>query len=260
MSEQSAGSVDVILLAGGRLKPRDGDDRVYKALLPMGGVPMLNLALRAFQGAAGVGRVAVVAPEVVHAAVPVEDAFYADHDTPLASLRDALAAGGSDRVLVSASDLPAITSAAVTNFLSRAPAEPIAMPVVRWQTMRQTFPEELGFFLPFREGRLSVGGMAVAPRQVLLDILPTVERLFRLRKNPLALAGALGPWVLLKLLTGRLPVAQVESRLGVLAGHPCAGVMDCAAELAFDVDTWFDYKSAQRWSERVAQTASLGGA
>ncbi|MCH1927236.1 hypothetical protein L6232_20735, partial [Shewanella sp. C31] len=69
------------------------------------------------------------------------------------------------------------------------------------------------------------------------------KRVVALRKRPLALARMIGLDVLLKLLLGRLSVAELEARAGRILGVEARALLTPFPEVGVDVDREADLVS-----------------
>jgi len=74
------------------------------------------------------------------------------------------------------------------------------------------------------------------------DEAAQVLRVFSARRSHLAMARLLGPLLVLRFLTRRLTVKQIESKAIELLGCTGGAVRGCAPELAFDIDYPSDYR------------------
>ncbi len=78
------------------------------------------------------------------------------------------------------------------------------------------------------------------------------ERLFAARKSRLAMAGLLGPKLLLRFVCGTLQIADIEARAYEHMRLHARAVRDAAPELCFDVDDIDDYRYAVAYAGRGA--------
>src|SRR5690606_12610289 len=148
-------------------------------------------------------------------------------------------AAGADSVLVLSADVPWIEGAMISRFLASCAASgPAAVyyPVVTQDAARARFPEHERTFVKLRDGSFTGANLALLSRQGATALLPLIDRLFRARKNPLALASLMGFDVFLSFLTGAITLARLERRAEDLLGLPAKVVIAEDAELAADVD------------------------
>jgi molybdopterin-guanine dinucleotide biosynthesis protein A len=245
--------VDAIVLAGGRITGeyavRAGTS--IKALAPVAGRPALAYVIEALRGALGVERVCVVGPEALRKAVPEDCAWLPETETALGNLLrgcEHLNPPAEARVLVCGSDVPVIHAEAVQDFLTRSPEEAdLCMPVVRREAFMACFEGSRNLYVPLAEGAFTAGSQYLFRPEAALRNRPLLERLFNARKSQLGMARTLGAGFVFKLVTRRLTVAELERRAGQLTGCVCRAVMDCRAELAYDIDSLPELLYAEEW-------------
>lgn len=247
-------SVDAVVLAGGRVSglfARKAGTQV-KALVSVGGVPMLRRVTEALLAATG--RVCVVGPEAVReAAAPGclwEPEGRSAPENALAGVRRLAAEAGEGaaerKVLLCAVDTPFLSPTALRAFLERSPEADLCMPVVRRERFEATYPGGFGIYVRLVEGAYTGGCQWLLRPTPLFGSQELLARLHYARKSQLAMARTLGGAFVWRLITRRLSLADVEKRLSELTGCSCRAVPDCAPELAFDVDTIFDLRDAER--------------
>lgn len=210
-----------------------------KALFPLGEKPLVAYLLSALREAHAVADVVLVGPTS-----PVLSGMY-DHAVPGGSrLVDSLALGlgaalttGRQRLLVCASDIPWVSGAMVDRFVKSAPAgAALVYPVVSEAAATRDFPSHLRTYVRLREGRFTGGNLVLLDAAAVGALLPLIDRAYRGRKNPLALAAMVGWGTLLALLTGTAAIATLEARVSRLLGAPAKALITDDAALAADVD------------------------
>jgi len=77
--------------------------------------------------------------------------------------------------------------------------------------------------------------------------MPHLEKVFVVRKSKLGMAKLLGPVFLYKFIRKQLTVPIVEAKLKQMLGCTGAPVLNCAPELAYDIDDFDDYEYAVRF-------------
>lgn len=245
-------TTDVILLAGGRISGEYADTvgTTVKALAHVAGEPIVRRVARALRETEGVGRVCVVGPEGVRDAVEALCTWELERDSALANFKaglEHLQPGEHSRILLCGTDVATLDAASLEDFIRRAPEEgDIWMPVVHRDTFDARFPEGRWVYVPLADGHFTAGSQFLVRPRAVLDNLELIESLFARRKSQLAMVGKLGLPFLLKLLTRRLRVHELEARASALTGCRCRAVMDCRPELAFDIDNLAEWRYAER--------------
>jgi molybdopterin-guanine dinucleotide biosynthesis protein A len=244
---------DAVVLAGGA---RDAvcagtPGAPNKAFVPVAGVTLVARTLKALRATPAVRRIVAVAPPGASAATALygADEIRQAGDTMSASLRAGLAPfAPSDLVLVTASDLPILTRAALEEFLGlaeRAQADVVYACVER-RRHEARFPGVPHTWARLREGTFCGGG-CVALRPRALDALDRfLGRLGAARKNPLRLASVFGYDVLWRYALRRLSIADAERRAGELLGVRVAAAVCSRPEIAINVDRASDLRLAER--------------
>jgi molybdopterin-guanine dinucleotide biosynthesis protein A len=251
----------VVLAGGGRDEVCEQTPNApNKAFVPIGGVTLVARVLRALRSTPRVGRIVVVAPASAAAATALDgaDEIRQAGPTMSASLRSGLARfPPSELVLVTASDLPILSRAAIEEFLNLAERSgaDVVYSCVERRIHEARFPEVPHTWAHLREGTFCGGGV-VAMRPFALDALDRfLGRLGKARKNPLRLASILGYDMLWRYALRRLSIAQVERRAGELLGVRVAAAVCAHAEIAVNVDRAADVEIAQR----LVRTFSASG-
>lgn len=247
--------IDAVLPAGGRIKgplARQMGTEV-KALLPVGGRPMLVRTLAAVRATGRIGRIAVIGPpEVAPQAAPFADTVLPEGESGAANILRGLewvqaANGGStERLLILTTDLPFLTPEAICGFLDRCPPDrDICVPVLEREELRARFPGYRGRTVPLRDGAWAIGCAFLVNPEAMTRNQRLVTRVFAARRSQLAMARLLGPGFILRFLTRRLALPEIEAKCLRMLGCSGAAVRGCAPELGFDIDYPADYAYAR---------------
>jgi GTP:adenosylcobinamide-phosphate guanylyltransferase len=247
----------VIALAGGALE-RDFRDAGYavanKAYLPIGGTLMLERVLRAYRTSRSAGRIRLVTqPDAYEASfgrgkgAQLCDAVVAPGDDVISSMLAGLAGlDPSELTIVTATDLPLLTGAAVDAFAAQAratrPEFDIGYGYVSRQAHIAKYPHVRHTWVPLREGVFCGGGVSVLRAGAATQAATLLRRVAALRKSPLRLAGVFSPGLLLRLPFGGVRVGELERRADELSGLRCRGVRCDEPDLAVNVDRMADLR------------------
>jgi len=87
-----------------------------------------------------------------------------------------------------------------------------------------------------------------------------IRRGFRARKSQLAMASLLGADCVLRYVTGRLEIEDIERRIGRLTGGRAAAIRGAHPALAMDCDSARDIAYARTWISTNAMPVSDGSA
>jgi GTP:adenosylcobinamide-phosphate guanylyltransferase len=239
-----------MILAGGEGEVIDPTVHV-KGFVPIAGRPMIEWVVDAMHSASTIGEIAVVVPtnqdlgewssKVDH--IVVSDATFIDNAIAGASVF------GNDRhVLASTGDLPALTSDAVDDYVTRSLASgaDFSYPLVRAADMEAQFPGSQRTYVKVAGGAVTGGNMMLLSPRLVQSNREIGQRLFDTRKSPVAMARVIGVPFIFKYLTGRLRVDDVERKMEQLLGAKCAAIYTEYASIGADVDKPIDVVVAER--------------
>ena len=239
--------IEAVLLAGGQLQslPAGEAPLAGKGLLPIGALPMAARALRALVESPRIGRIILVSPVPSEDLGPewegVDEVAPAGKDL-LSSVRAGLARARDPEapVLTVAGDLPFLSGASVTDFVTRCSNRPEASVwygYMRREVSEKRFPGVRHTWARLAEGTFCGTGLVGLRPQVAERMQAALRDMTQARKNPLRLAAALGLSTILAFVLRRLTVPQAEAAARRLLGVDCAGVESPYAETAFNVDS-----------------------
>ena len=207
-----------------------------KALIELEGKPMGLWVLEALRGSNRVGRVAYVGPLTLEMRALV-DVAVAQRGGLLDNLGAGVEAlGAQARVLVVTADVPLMTGAMLQGVLDAAPDASLVYPVVRREECEAQFPGVRRTYARLADGSFTGGNVFLLDPRLIHQFLPRLRALLALRKKPVALAREIGVGVLVKLLLGRLRIAELETRVSAILGVPARALVTPHAAVGTDVD------------------------
>ena len=246
-----------VLLAG----RRPGEDAFAlshgvsaKALIEVGGEPMLGRVVRTLLASPGVGRVVILAQEPE--ALAAGTLQWLKHEPRIAFARSesgistsVLALAGNEEapwpVFVVTADHALLTPDMVTEFLAGTGNADAAVAVVERRVVEAGYPETRRTWLKFSDGHYTGANMFALtgpPAQAALRIWAEVERD---RKKALKLLTRFGPWLAIRALTRTISLDAALAAAGRRAGLEVAAVRLSIAEAAIDVDKDADLELAR---------------
>lgn len=241
--------VTAVVLGGGGDALSEAAGVTAKALVPFGGQPLVAYVLRALRDCPAVGPIIYVgdaAPVVAAQQVlPPGRTFVESFSV---GVQAALALAPERSVLVTTADLPWLRADALSHFLAAATGAALAYPVVEERAAKAQFPEQHRTFVKLRDGRFTGGNMMLLSPEVVPVLLPFIERAYRGRKNPLALARLFGADFIVRLALGQLSLRAVERRAERVLGLSVRAVVTPHASIGADVDKpehLLDYRAEQ---------------
>ncbi len=253
---------DAVVLAGGSRDDVCAStlDAPNKAFVRVAGVTLVARTMAALRATPSVRRIVAVAPPSASAATALygADEIRQAGPTMSASLRSGLASlPRTEFVLVTASDLPILSRAAIEEFLelaARSQAD-IVYSCVERRTHEARFPGVRHTWARLREGTFCGGGCAALRPSALDSLDRFLGRLGAARKNPLRLASVFGYGVLWRYALRRLSIGEAERRASDLLGVRVAAAVCAHAEIAVNVDRAADLVTAERL---VSESGSSG--
>lgn len=250
---------DAVVTAGGRLAPterlRFGTD--VKALVKIGGKTLLDTTIAAARGVREVGRITVVGPRAARGIELQPDAWIDEFETGEENLLAALGSARTSRALFCASDLPFVTSAAITGLISMVrQGLCVAYPVYEKRAFLEAYPGGRTRFLKLADGEWTGGSVMVLEPSVLRERTSMVRQIFAARKDPTTLTKLLGLQLSLRFMAGRARVADLESRASQLLGKPVAAILGADPSLALDCDDAADFDYAIALTEGAGRRSA----
>lgn len=242
--------VDAVVLAGGDGAVIDPTVRI-KGLVPVAGKPMVEWVVDALRAAESIGDIAVVVPtaEGLGAWVDKADKIVVSEGRFADNVIAGVDSFRNDRsVLVTTGDLPALTAAAVDDFVAQSISRgaDFSYPLVRKSNMLEQFPGSERTFVRIAGGPVTGGNMMVMTPSLVAQAREIGQRFFETRKSPLRMAQVVGVPFIVKMALGILDPADVERKLGELLGGTCAAIYTTHASIGADVDKPLDVVVAER--------------
>ena len=251
--------VSALILAGSR----GPDDPMavatgveHKALIPVGGTPMLLRVIAALAATPEVGKliVCIEAPELVRALPGLDAAcngkpleLFAAQGSPSRSVSAALAHYGAP-LLVTTADHALLQAEWVSHFLQQQPAEVDAtVALARSTVVMAAAPDTQRTFLRFADGHFSGCNLFYFATPKAAALAQLWVRVEALRKQPLKMLGLLGLSYALRYRLGWLKLGTALARLGTLAGGVRSAVVEMPfGRAAIDVDKMADLHLVER--------------
>lgn len=250
---------DAILPAGGKIDPefakKVGTEN--KALIRLQGKTVLGRTLDALHDTGMIKSTIVIGPKEVREHPDAASATYklepgeTGPDNIYLGLNQLLAEPQPpQKVLVVTTDLPFLTPELLRSFINACPSDrDICVPLIRSSTFRKRFPGTEATFVKLRDDEWTTGCAYVMDVEALKKAKPHIDRVFANRKSKIGMAKLLGPGFVLKWLTKRLTLVDVEAKIMSMLGCSGAAIQDSAPELAFDIDYVEDYDYAVKHVE-----------
>jgi len=236
--------VDVVVLAGGDGAVLDPDIK-FKGLLPVAGKPMVESVIDAIRVCETIAEVAVVVPtaEDLGPWVDKVDKLVVSNGPFFENIEAGVGAFRAKRpVLITTGDLPALDPRDVEEFLGKSIAEEanFSYPLISKEVLLDQFPGSKRTYIRLAQGEFTGGNMMMVNPCLVERNREIGQRLFDTRKSPLRMAQVIGFRFVLKLVLGRLEVADVEAKMGELLGGKGVAIYMEGASIGADVDKPID--------------------
>ncbi len=252
-----------IILAGGKLKKlsalykETGIEK--KALLPMGGKPMIRWVADALMGSKHVDGLAIVGLKPGDFNTADYPVHYLENKG--AMLDNALAglqliekiAPNEEQCLLSSSDIPLITTEMVDEFVETCidVDADIHYPLIERKIMESRFPESKRTFTRMRDGAFSGGDLFFIGRRSTKTNLELIRGLTTRRKNFLSQARLLGFVFIFRFLLGLMDITEGAKRVNEALGINGRVINYPRAEIGMDVDKLSQYLLVKSELEKV---------
>jgi len=253
-----------LLTAGGdapaEIRHRTG--ALKKALIPLKGRPLFTYLLDATLALPDIKRILVSCGESQEGfPPPPPNVEYFDrmHDIVEAiehvckllqeQVGDAFLDG---ELLIASIDVPLMTSQQLGEMIeqSRALKADVVWPLVEKKVVESKFPGSKRTYVKTRQGTYTGGNIFLVKPRPLLTRLGLLRRIFKHRKNPLALASIFGLGLIAKLLSGGISIPQLEKNMSARLGLQMRALPFAHPEIAVDLDKLSDLEEMEEFLSR----------
>jgi CTP:molybdopterin cytidylyltransferase MocA len=265
--------IDAVITAGGVPKPNDPLYPVTqgksKALLPIGGRPMVQWVLDALDGSPLVGRIVVVGLAPSEAALTSrKELVYLPNAGSMignaqAGLKQIMALNPSaKKAVIASADIPCLTSAMVDWMINTCLASDheIYYGLISQADMEKRFPGSRRSYFAIKEGRFCGSDIIMISTALASDYNPAWNEIVGARKNILRQASVIGFDTLLLMLLRQMTIPEAERRAQTKLGVKGRILLDPYAETGMDVDKPRQYEQVRRDLEaRLSQRPAQPG-
>jgi len=230
--------------------------REAKALIPVGGEPMLGRVLRALAASPEITRIIVLAQDAPALLADPAMAWTADDAriTPRVSgptISGSVLAAVEDSaiglpLLVTTADNVMLTPATITEFVAGAGAGDVSVAMVERERLEAAVGPNKRTWLAFKGGAYTGANLFALTGPGALNALRFWETVEADRKSVLRLAAHFGPVMMVRLLLRRLTVEGALAAAGAKIGARAAPVLLADGRMGVDVDKPEDHVLAER--------------
>jgi len=229
------------------------EDAPCKALVDLGGKPMIEWVATAVRGAALIGETVIVegpgqelSASWFEPMIPVATAGGTGFIDSVQAAAQALP--NAEKILLVTVDIPLVTAEGLDDFARSCIASQaeLSYTIAAAEEVEREFPGRGKTVVRLREGRFTGGSVAGVTRRFIVEQAETIALTFDRRKSKLALVRMFGWGFVARLALGRLSVADLEKRGSEMLGCTLQAVRTKYPGLAFDVDHAEDLELARK--------------
>lgn len=232
-----------VILAGDNADSRIRKDTILtnKAFLIIGSKTMLEYVVDCYKQMDELAGIAVVGPQERLKEVLSEDVIIIPQQGSMVGNVMAAAERLKGWLILSSCDIPLLTPEAVRDFVSQSGDADLTYPLVPKAENDKIFPEMKRTYVTLKEGVFTGGNLFVVHSDKVPVAAPPAGEFFKLRKSPLRLARLVGLTTLLRLVTKRLALKDIQERMAKILGVSCKAVISRYPEIGTDLDKESDY-------------------
>lgn len=241
--------VNCLILAGN--SKEELKSKTNKAFIELNFKPMIVYVIEALKYSKVIDKIAVVGPaKELESLQSFVDIIVDSDDTLLNNVAAGVKYFQNDKMLlISTSDIPFLTGEAVEDFVRKSldSNADICYPIVQKQTCDDAFPEAKRTYAHLKEGQFTGGNLIMLKPEILDRSLNIARQMIEYRKSPVNMSRVLGLPFLIRLLSGRLSIVEVENRLSRLLNIKGKAIITEYAEIGNDIDKPEDIIMAEKY-------------
>lgn len=257
----------VAIIAGGETAGTklEGSGARLKALIDIGGEPMLAKVVRAACSAPLSGEVAVIGPPELEDVAASEGAklYTPSEDSFLANLQVAASVFSQyPLILVSSCDIPLVSPQGLNDFIKKglASGADFCYSIVRQSAVDEAFPGGQRTVVRLQDGSFTGGNAVLVTPEFLQRESALIEQTFEARKSVLKMLRILGLPFALRFVLGRLTIEMLERRASEILKCTAKAIVSEDPALAFDVDKMADLDDVRAYLARHSDSMASAGA
>ncbi|HEY3267961.1 MAG TPA: nucleotidyltransferase family protein [Armatimonadota bacterium] len=232
--------IPAVVLAGGQSKPEveaQGWPK-WRALALLAGRPILSYVLDALRASETVGTISIVGPEELRPVIgdatllPVAETLWDNIATGLRHAPPGL-------VLTVAADAPLMTPASIDDYVRRAAAMDVdfVYPFISKADCLSQCPGLSRTYVTLREGVFTGGNLMLVKGPAILAQDALIRKAIAARKNPVELARLISPIFMVKFLSHRATIRDLERQISRILNANARGLQTSYAEVGADLDS-----------------------
>lgn len=230
--------MNAVILAGEDNNKKS--DIEHKAGLLINGVPMINYVINALEQNPRISKIIVVGNKqklkyIIKSNIHMIDgkgSMFDNFRTAIDFLNT------NELVLVATCDIPLITANTIDDFLNEAIESngELCYPIIHKKVCEEKYADLKRTYVTLKEGIFTGGNIILINPTIINRIEEKARLLIKHRKNPIAMTCNLGVGFLVKLLTKKLSVIELENHLSKLLNIRAKAIVTSFPELGCDID------------------------
>ncbi len=235
--------VDALVIAGGSKTNLYETNKVAKeALIPIGQKVMVEYVVEALETTPNIKNIVVVGP-----ISELKKVFAQKPNILLAAEGDSAIESGINglkvlkpkgRVLVLTGDIPLISPRAIMGFLEACKESDIDLfyPIVPKEINEKMFPNAERTYVRLKDGTFTGGNILLLNPEIAEKCAQMGQQLVEYRKSPIKLSSLIGWWFIVKLISRRLTLEEIEEKFSNMLGIKGKAIVIPYPEIGMDVD------------------------
>lgn len=234
--------IDALVLAGGKVEGFDIENRPpVKALLDIGGRPMIEYVLDALSNSTNIGKIVVLTPKKIEDEnwAALADKIIYTEDTITANITKGLDYLGPDgNFLLVSSDIPLLTAKIIDDFIKDASKIDAAVyyPIVSKKVVEAQFPKSKRTYFFIEDGAYTGGNIILINKIAFLKNRERAEQIFANRKRPLKMIRVIGLSTIIRFLLKRIKMEEIEAKASLILASKTRVIITDHAEVGVDID------------------------
>lgn len=243
--------INAVILAGENNDSRLKDYSPNKALLEINGKYMIEYVLEVLEEIEEIEKIVVVGPEDLlnHLIKGKLEKIVPCTDSLVQNAVNGMNYFSEDKmILILSCDIPMITPEAIRDFLAQTAkvSADFYYPIIDKEANDKKYPGVKRTYVKLKDGTFTGGNIILVNPATIKKVVHKTEEFLENRKKPLKLAAALGWNFVIKLILGKLTVAELEKRVSELLGIKPIAIFSDFPEIGTDVDKPSDFSLARK--------------
>lgn len=154
-----------------------------------------------------------------------------------------------EKLIVITCDIPLITAKAIEHFITEASKTnvDISYPIIERLVCEGKYPEAKRTYASLKDGDFTGGNIIMINPYKIQALEKNIRTLIKYRKNPIKMIRALGPGLVLKMISKQLDTKQLEAYIKERFNIECRAIITPYPEVGSDIDHIEDIKILEKY-------------